>query len=181
MSGVIGGLIGSFAAPVPNYYESIATLTPSAVNTITFSSIPSTYKSLQLRFNVILTNNGTILKTQFNGDTASNYGIHVLGGSGGGALSSGANPSATSMTFGYGGAGPINTYPNVGIMDIVDYADTNKYKTLKLLLGNNNNTSSGNIEMDSGAWRSTAAVTSLTFFVSAGTFTGSFGLYGIKA
>jgi hypothetical protein len=159
-------------------YESIATANPSAVSTITFSSIPNTYKSLELRFSIIMTVAGQILKTQFNGDTASNYGIHVLGGNGSGT-GVGANTPATSMTFGYGGS-LVGTYPNVGIMDVIDYANTTKFKTVKLILGGNNNTSTGDIELDSGAWRSTAAITSLTFFTTAGTFTGTISLYGIK-
>jgi hypothetical protein len=67
------------------------------------------------------------------------------------------------------------------ILDILDYKDTNKYKTARSLDGSDAN-GSGEISLRSGSWRNTAAITSITLTP---TGTGiaqysSFALYGIK-
>jgi len=50
MAGIQLGLIGSYVPAVSGSFESIATSTPSGGTTsITFSSIPQTFKSLQVR------------------------------------------------------------------------------------------------------------------------------------
>ena len=59
-------------------------------------------------------------------------------------------PSATS-TFG--------TF----IIDILDYANTNKYKTTRALAGYDGN-GSGGPSLDSGNWRNTNAITSIKLF-----------------
>ena len=155
----------------------ISQVTPSGVGTVTFSSIPSTYKSLQIRFNLITSSN-LDYGLQFNGDTGTNYAIHGLWGNGNTAQV----VSGTSLTYiELNVHGTISTvYPNVGILDVIDYANANKNKTIKLLTGVNNNTSAGTMEIDSGVWLSTAAVTSLTFSTLGGTYTGTISLYGVS-
>ena len=152
---------------------------PSAVSSITFSSIPSTYKSLQVRFNLV-TGGSNNLNVQFNGDTStSDYAIHRLTGNGSAAAAGGfATGSAGYIEVLH--IGTIITYPNVGIIDILDYANTNKNKTVKSLTGANQNSSSGVIEIDSGFWLSTAAITSLTLNANGPTFTGTVSLYGVS-
>ena len=68
-----------------------------------------------------------------------------------------------------------------GVIDILDYANTNKYKTLRTLNGGDAN-GSGNIQIESGSWRNTAAITSITLTHNGSGFTqySSFALYGIK-
>ena len=152
----------------------------SAVSTVTFSSIPSTYKSLQVRFN-LTTSVSSYWQVQFNGDTAGNYPYHNLYGTG---STTGAGGAASQSGLLISNYHTVTTYPNVGIMDVLDYANVSKNKTTKALSGSNNNTSGGigqgNIELASGVWLSTAAITSLTFFVGSGTFTGTISLYGVS-
>jgi hypothetical protein len=178
---VIPGILASSVSGhlITGKFYQIQQLSPSAVSTVTFSSIPSTYKSLQVRFNLVTSTNSAF-RFQFNGDSGANYDQHTLNGSGSAASATAGVASTSSIQiFGF-----INntstTYPSVGVIDIVDYANTNKNKTVKSLVGTNNNTSTGSIEIDSGTWFSTAAITSITFPVISGTFTGQITLYGVN-
>jgi hypothetical protein len=66
-------------------------------------------------------------------------------------------------------------------MDILDYANTNKFKTTRTLEGYDAN-GSGNVSLTSGLWQSTSAINSITI-TAVGTFNqySQFALYGVKA
>ena len=168
-------------APSTTAYESIATVTVGSggSSTITFSSIPSTYTHLQLRgiASSATANNGLLT---FNSDTGANYASHILYGDG-------ANAAATALindNYIYAsrmGVGASNFSANV--IDILDYTNTNKFTTVRCLRGNDENGSGGTILLNSGLWRNTNAITSITLTAqSAGTFRqySQFALYGIK-
>ena len=186
---ITAGLFSAGAAPAsPTAFESIATVTVGAggSTTISFSSIPSTYKHLQIR--CIAKNTYTAaagndnLTIQFNSDTASNYSRHALYGTGSSALAFGL----TNTTFAGAGIEPRSNAAEANvfggsIIDILDYADTNKYKTVRSLSGSDRN-GAGDIYLVSGNWRSTSAVTSITMGTDLNPFAqySSFALYGIK-
>jgi hypothetical protein len=177
----IVALLESGAGGAGGSYESIATATGDGSSaTITFSSIPSTYTSLQLRANILTDTAGKTLLWRLNGDTGTNYTAHSLYGSGAAA---GANNSTivTSSDFFNQVTGTGTTQPTAVILDLHDYASTTKYKTVRSIAGVDKN-GSGEIDLNSGLWLSTAAVTSLTIRMSSGYFTTSstFSLYGIK-
>ena len=154
----------------------------SAVSTVTFSSIPSTYKSLQLRFRATESGNN-YWYVKFNGDSGNNYANHVLYGNGSGANVGGwATGSWPAVPLSLSGYPQSASYPSVGIVDIVDYASTAKYKTVKSLYGFDYNgaPTNGQIELDSALWTSTSAISSITFAPSAGTLTGAVSLYGVS-
>ena len=68
------------------------------------------------------------------------------------------------------------------VIDILDYKNTNKYKTARTLSGQDTN-GAGIIQLLSGVWMSTAAISTLTLFtVSAFNIAtnSSFSLYGVK-
>jgi hypothetical protein len=91
--------------------------------------------------------------------------------------------SAQAQTRIFGvGYGTVTTYPNVGIIDIIDYASTTKNKTVRVLSGADNNTGTqGEIDLNSGLWMSVSAVTSLTIFSGVNFNAGStFALYGVN-
>jgi len=73
-TGAIGdSLLAGNAAFNPSSFESIATATGSGQTSVTFSSIPSTYKHLQIRI-IARDNSGNgggsgALRLRFNGDT----------------------------------------------------------------------------------------------------------------
>jgi len=67
------------------------------------------------------------------------------------------------------------------VIDILDYANTNKYKTSRNLAGYDNN-SGGRVSLNSGNWRNTNAITSITLTCRSDNFQqySQFALYGIK-
>lgn len=182
------GTSGSSAAsnsitpnPILGNFESIATSTPSGVNTFTFSSIPGTYTHLQIRFSSVQASGGSLFYVRFNSDTATNYAWHELNGQGSAAAAYSGATQAYIKIFGRNvGTGGSN--PTAGVVDILDYANTNKYKTSRSLVGMDAN-GSGEIDFMSGLWQSTSAITSITIYThdSVNISSGStFGLYGIK-
>ena len=176
----IAALYGTGAAPVaPTAYESIATVTVGSggVSSVTFNSF-SGYTHLQIRF-IAQNSGGTYVPNlTFNGDTGTNYSYHRLGSYGSGVFAD-AGTSQTSMQMGL--IGSTSNVFSGGIIDILDYANTNKYKTVKSLGGFDEN-GGGFVLITSGNWRSTSAVTSLTLTSSGFNFTqySSFALYGVK-
>lgn len=180
MSGVLGGLIAAFPTPITSSFESIATLSGSGVQTVTFSSIPQTYKHLQLR--AIFKSSDTFSNdVWFNNDTGANYDYNNLRGSGT-AASAGRNASSSQagmiLTNGTG------SYYGVGIIDFIDYSLTNKFKTVRTLSGlNTNGAVTEEIRLTSSLWENTSAISSIKISNNgavnwdSGT---SFALYGIK-
>lgn len=180
--GGAGGAGGSF--------ESIATATGTGSSgTIRFNSIPSTYKHLQIRGIARITYTSGIANSSPIGLTLNNagtYSKHRLYGDGTSALSSG-NSSVGDVYIG-NSANNDTTSGVVGvfIVDILDYTNTSKYKTIKSFAGVNNNTSSTNYHVDlySGAINSSlSAVSSIELFDDNGynfDTTTQFALYGIK-
>ena len=181
MSPILGIVASSKLGAPPGAYESIASATPVSVNNVTFSSIPSTYKHLQIRYSVRGSSGGLSLYMQLNADTASNYSNHVLNGYGTAASAEGyANQSQNPVGPVYNGTSA--TYQTVGIIDIHDYASTTKNKTVRTFAGQDSN-GSGDVDLLSFNWRNTNAVTSIKFYVpGAGTFVAgsTVSLYGIQ-
>lgn len=183
---IIPGVIASSMLGAVGDYESISTVTVGSggASSITFSSIPSTYQHLQIRV-LARTNRGTeadFLTVTFNGDTGSNYSYHYLQGDGNSAASSNSVNSPYILFNRFAASSATSGVNGVGVFDLLDYANTNKNKTSRSLAGYDNN-GSGVVEMDSGAWYNTAAVTSVSIAPGAGTAFSqysSFALYGIK-
>lgn len=179
------GLFGAVAAV--GDYESIATQIVGAGGSdyIDFTSIPSTYKHLQIRY-IARTSRSEAddgFSIQLNSDTGTNYRYHYLAGSGSGSPTTYTEGSMTGYQVPYVSAGTAgsNTF-GVGIFDLLDYANGNKYKTARILGGEDNN-GGGWVAMNSGLWLNTSAVTSIRFQTNAlGNFVeySHFALYGLK-
>jgi hypothetical protein len=156
----------------------------SAAASITFSDIPQAYEHLQIRgigraANAVTDEN---LVIQFNSDTASNYSLHNIYGTGA-AAGTNASVNFTASYFARV-SGASSTAGNFGIAvaEILDYTNTSKYKTIRSISGHDQN-GSGYVTLMSGNWRSTAAITSITIKndSSSNIASGSsFALYGIK-
>ena len=170
-------------------YESIATTTVGAggSSTITFSSIPSTYQHLQLRYiarDTLAAADVSGVVIRFNSDSGTNYTRHYLLGDGG-SVYAGAGINRTSIGGGLvlSGGSPASIFA-VGVIDVLDYADTNKFKTYRVLSGVDTNTTSpvGYVDFESALWRSTSAITSITITLPSGNYAqySQFALYGIK-
>ena len=172
-------------------FESIATATcTTAEANVTFSNIPQNYTHLQLRCSIQsdrATYGIDAFKININSDTGNNYAYHNLRGDGSNA-NAGGTASTNSITSPGSGIGTTtgSTFGAV-IMDILDYANTNKYTTVRTLAGNDINGTiaslGGQVMLDSGLWMNTSAVTTIVFAPVYGTnFTqySFFALYGIR-
>jgi hypothetical protein len=173
-----GGLVDDTA------FESIATTVVGSggQGTITFSDIPATFKHLQLRC-LARGSTGTLdaqSVMRLNGDSGTNYSYHRIYGSGSSAGSDGAaNTTAAMAGINSGASSLANTFA-VGIVDILDYANTDKYKTVRTLTGYDQN-GQGAVYLWSNSWRSESAVSSITITATANfSQYSSFALYGIK-
>jgi hypothetical protein len=166
-------------------YESIATATVGAggASSVTFSSIPSTYTHLQVRLFGRSTGSNvqSFVKLEFNSDTTgSNYYSHYIQGDGSSII---AGPNAgISAHYDIAGANATSSVFGAIIFDVLDYANTNKNKTSRVLGGVDNN-GSGRMNLASGLWLNTSAINSLTITSGTGSFVQytSAALYGIKA
>jgi hypothetical protein len=174
---------------VTSSYESIATITGNTSGTITFTSIPQTYKHLQLR-SILRTVNSSYTNLNYNLrvgngsiDTGSNYAFTRLYGTGSGsAYSDGdANQSAGLLTA--TSTGSPNYYFATTVLDILDYSNTNKYKTMRSLSGFDLN-GSGGVYFQSFLWMNNSGIDTMQFNVGGGSpqtdGASHFALYGIK-
>lgn len=170
-------------------YESIATFTVGAggSSSISFSSIPSTYKSLQIRAISRGAGTGTVaLKMQFNSDTTSGnyYSYHELYGTG---------SAVAASAYGASGGIQLELFPTSSatsgvfgamLFDLIDYTSTNKNKVTRATVGYDNN-GSGYVFFMSGMWMPStpAAINSIQIsHMDSSNFAqySQFALYGIK-
>ena len=166
-------------------YDSLATVTvgATAVANIEFAGIPSTYKHLQIRgivrYSGAAGNNPMYLT--LNSDSGANYSWHGLYGSGTSAAAASAINQSRIDIDRIAGANAASNIFGAFVLDILDYANTNKYKTTRNLGGIDQN-GSGFIFFESGSWRSTDAVNTIKFVPPSDNFVeySSFSLYGIK-
>lgn len=186
MSPIIGIMASSISGNiVPAAFESIQTiLVTSNTASITFTSIPSTYKHLQVRM-VARSNQFSVpgLRIRFNSDAASNYSFHSLAGNGSTTFS-GANANATSISIvgvGAGDQGANQVGSNV--IDILDYASTTKYKTMRAIGGNMfKGATANNIGLYGAHWRNSGTAINSIYMETDTLFVANsyFALYGIK-
>jgi hypothetical protein len=185
-------LINPFLYAGGGDFESIATTTVSGTATteVTFSNIPSTYQHLQVRGIVKRydNSNGTYLGVRVNSDTGTNYASHYLSGQGSTTYAGALTSSDTGLN--YNANASARTVPGsttaelfgAFVYDILDYASTSKNKTGRGFIGFDAN-GSGTVQVSSGVWLSTSAITSLTLRIGGDTFyaPSTFALYGVKA
>jgi hypothetical protein len=119
----------------------------------------------------------------FNSDSGNNYAMHSLSGDGASASAS-ATTSFSEIQFLAVSASTANNASGFGVcvMDILDYQNTNKYKTVRGLGGYDDN-GQGVISFQSALWQNTNAITQIDITPGSGTSFSqysSFALYGIK-
>ena len=154
------------------------------VSSVVFSNIPQAYQDLQVRFMF----RGTIADVNcdiycwLNGDTTqASYSRHYLRGNGSTA-SAGGSAASTAAIAGTGtGDTATSGMFGSGVIDILDYTNTSKYKTTRSISGEERN-GAGNIWLFSTLYMNTNAVTSLTIVPQSNGFKeySHFALYGIK-
>ena len=171
--------------PTSNY-ESIASVTVGAGGqaNVEFTSISNTYTHLQIRYAARTSRVASAedIDLQLNLDTANNYSWHILYGDGANPVTAAGASTYRMIIPGVPSANATASFFGAGVVDILDYTSTNKFKTVRSL-GGNDRISAGEIMFESGSWRSTSAVTSLKLTPSAGSnFVqySVFALYGIR-
>ena len=119
---------------------------------------------------------------RMNSDTGANYNRHIIYADGTpGNSGAFASVGATEYAGAYWGGTTSTNGPQISMTDLFDYSSTSKLKTFKTFYGNDLN-GSGIIVMGSGAWRSTAAITSIDFIPAVTLGANSrVDLYGISS
>jgi hypothetical protein len=190
LKGIVASGISGHLTPAATY-ESIQTVIVggTAPTSIDFTSIPSTYKHLQVRWIGRITpstsdENLAIQVGNGSVDTGSNYSVHYMYGAGGVNASTGGSGSQTSTNIGRvtGATAAANVF-GTGVLDLPDYQNTNKQKTFTSLSGSTGN-GTGIVWEVSGSWRSTAAIDTIKFIhlYGSGGFAqySQFELFGIR-
>jgi len=185
-----GNLLVGNEAYDPGGFVPISTVTVSSggSSSIDFTSIPSTYKHLQIRVisrdsRAVSANSLSIRVGNGSIDTGNNYNTHMFRGDGSSATTGNAGTNYNNMDFALEpGSSISSSIFGASIFEILDYANTNKYKTMRSLNGYDAN-GSGYIVFHSGLWMNTAAIDTIRFTCSgSATFSqySHFALYGIK-
>lgn len=134
--------------------------TSGGVASITFSSIPATYKHLRIHYFIAQPQSAGTNQVNaiINGDVASNYVWQQLYGNGTTAGSNGF----TALNFANIAQSPGSslTTPAAGVIDLLDYANTTTNKTFRALSGADTN-GGGQVSIRSSLWLSTAAINSI--------------------
>jgi len=187
MSFILLGILNSQAAGAvgAGAYDLLeTTVLTSSASSVSFTGLDSytDYKHLQIRTVMQRASafSGTVdLELVLNNDTGNNYSRHALTGNG---TSVNARENSNQDTIAF-----IQTITAEGIpesygamvLDVLDFSSSNKNTTVRALTGAIQ--SDNEVNLISGAYINTAAITSMRFEVFDGFTTGSrFSLYGIK-
>lgn len=163
----------------------VITVGPAGASSVEFTNIPTTgYAHLQIRGIARTTEaaDGSAIYIQFNSDTTTgNYRGHGLYGTGSSVVAYDLDGSYYASLSAVAGGNAAASIFGTAVIDILDYANTNKYKTVRNLSGNDRN-GSGQVRFASGLWMSTSAVTSVKLVPLSNNFAqySQFALYGVK-
>jgi hypothetical protein len=159
-------------------YTKIASTTVGSggVSSVTFSSIPQTYKDLVIKMCAGNTAGLSVITFGFNGVTSA-YTYR--------AIRAGAS-AASSFTESSAGVGPIwagyNSYQTSVSSNTEAYIPNytgSAYKSMSVDASNEqNNNSDAYLLLNAGLWSNTAAITSVTITASAAQYS-TFYLYGV--
>jgi len=172
----VSGGIPTWAAPAAGGMTLISTTSLTGAS-VTLSSIPATYKNLQLIVrNYYAVNDGNRLNFRFNADATSNRHVSLSTISGTGSF----NGTATNATNGQDNAAS----QGLTVIDVFDYANTTTWKFFRSSSIANDQTSATDVAFFTaalGAYNQTGAISSIELFPSSSNFTaGSVLLYGVK-
>jgi hypothetical protein len=180
------GLLSQGGGAAAGSYELISTtLLGGNQSSVTFSSIVSTYSHLQIRMSVKSDRAFAFdnMQMRFNSDSGSNYASHWLYSNNSTIVPDYESSTNRIIVARVPDAAANANEFGASVIDIADYKSTTKNKVIKSLYGSNTSTSYPYSGMHTGAWFSTAAITSITLLPVSGTnFTANsrFSLYGIK-
>lgn len=159
--------------PTPTY-TALANITlGSSASSVTFSSIPATYRDLVLAITALHNTTSDVQASiQPNSDSGNASLVYMDGRS-----TSGFSGTDTKIALYYQSGAPANSPMGVNVQ-IMDYSATDKHKTFLVRSGH----PSFQVSAYAARWASTSAITSLVIpSLSGGNFQAgsSFALYGI--
>jgi len=160
--------------PTPTYTPLATVTLTSSASSVTFSSIPATYRDLILVITGSLATTPGDLSLRFNSDSGSNYSYVRMSGSG-----SATNSSADTATRAFISGFQRAATNWISINHIFDYAQS-KHKTM---LSRFDDSAQGTNAIAT-RWANTSAITSILINEASGFSYASgstFSLYGIEA
>jgi hypothetical protein len=159
--------------PTPTYTPLATVTLGSAASSVTFGSIPATYRDLIIITDTLASSDSLVLGFRFNGDTGSNYSrVWMLG--------DGANAGSGTTTNNFAPLANVwSSDRSITRTQIMDYSATDKHKTL--LVRWDTNRSGSFVLAQANRWANTAAITSVTVLQDSGTISAGsrIDLYGI--
>lgn len=173
------GFFGGGAAP--SAFELISSISPNgSQNTVSFATIPQTFKHLQLRFSASIgsPSNTEFLQLRINGIGSANYYTHTASNNNGNIQGSGFMSGTDGFIRLWANRG-MRGRPTSGIVDFTDYTNAGKNPQI-LFTGGIPSEFEG--VMISGALLSNQSVSSISLTTAANAFSTNtrFSLYGIK-
>jgi len=188
---ILGTVASQFSSKPFGSFESIQTiyLASSSQLTLTFSSIPATFKHLQLRCSLRSerTNDfGSTFRIRFNGDTGNNTIYNRLQNNGSGAAT-GFIAFPDQFAYIYNGcisnqSAPTSFFSPM-VIDIYNYSSSSIYKVYDSISGIPHSSTNQRSGKGMGAWASNTPINSLSFTTDDGSNFSQYshiGLYGIK-
>lgn len=165
--------------PTPTYDLIASNVLSSSASSVTFSSIPATYRDLIIVLVTGTTSAGSSAQIRFNSDTGSNYSWVRMQGNG----SSTTSASSTSSFLPVSG----NLYTDTGltynsIIQIMDYSATDKHKSVIHRVNQTTEPTYGGVGTAAHAsrWANTSAINTILIYTGGSFVSGStFYLYGI--
>jgi hypothetical protein len=144
---------------------------------VTFGSIPQTYRHLQIRM-VAQSDTFAQVGMVFNGVNTSTYYYNSMAG-GASSVTSSEQFTQPSIIMSYGSSTSGGSIFAASIIDILEYSQTTKFKTIRAFAGNATGAS-----LVSGSNSATTGISSITFYPNTASFNfkvnSRFSLYGIK-
>jgi hypothetical protein len=159
--------------PTPTYIPLATVTLGSSASSVTFSSIPATYRDLVLVYNGTNNSSTSGMLLRLNADSGNNYNDVIMANNGNTPTS--ATQSSTSNANIFFGT----TVRTLGIAQFMDYSATDKHKAVLI----RDNAEGSVVRATAIRWANTAAITSIQVLRSDTTIaTGAtFNLYGISA
>jgi hypothetical protein len=160
-----------------NYFMVTAFGNGSTTSSVTFSSIPATYRDLILVTNGASNITSEFAYIRFNGDTGSNYSWVQMGGGAVGVFSSSSTTTSWRISSFAASGNRV-----VSAVQIMDYSATDKHKS-GLIRDNGQEGTTNVVRAYAARWANTSAITSIQYFTSTGSLSSGFtlSLYGIAS
>ena len=162
--------------PTPTYDLIASNVLSSSASSVTFSSIPGTYRDLVLVATIQTVGpDFSLTRARFNSDTGANYNWVVMSGNGSTANSS-STSGETYLQLYFASTANVGDIQQMRLM-LMDYSTTNKHKSGLVRADEAN----GGTDAFATRWASTSAINAVEIYAAGNNFASgsTFYLYGI--